>query len=392
MIRESMPVTQKKVYLNTGAVGPLSTITSQALQQGNQRELVEGRSDVNEFLAFKETKAVLRRAFAGLVKAAPEQIALTHHTTDGMNTIAHGLNWRPGDEIVTTNFEHPGGLLPLYVLRQRFGVVVKVIAFSAADVSVIDRLQAAITPRTRLLAISHVTWNTGSCLPLAEIVAMAHRYNVLVLVDGAQAVGAMKLNLPASGVDFYAMPGQKWLCGPEGIGAMYIRSDNLNVIAPTYVGYASMDGNAGHDWSGNYMPHPDARRYEVATVYRPAIRAMIDNLVWLDETVGWEWIHHRIASLAEYAYRKLNATSGVTVLSPGRPQSGLVVFNLDGYDPARVVLKLSEEGIILRFLNEPAALRISTGFYNNEEDIDRLIAALQAVQEMDPDLLPVWEG
>lgn len=388
MIREAMPATQNSVYLNTGSVGPISTITSEAIRQHDTLELLEGRASTTNYYAFMQTKTDLRQAFADLVKAKAEEIALTQHTTGGMNIVAHGLPWQPGDEVITTNLEHPGGLLPFYVLRQRYGVVVKVMEIPLAGDDVVARLEAAITPRTRLLAFSHVAWNTGLCLPLDDIVTMAHRHHVLTVVDAAQAIGAIPLDLPASRVDFYAMSGQKWLCGPEGTGALYVRRDRMNELAPTFVGYAAMDRFAGHDWTGYYMPQPDARRYEGGTVYRPAISGMLANLTWLRDRVGWPWIHRRIAEVADYARRALRETSGVTVLSPAGARAGLVTFAVEGYDPARLVVKLSQEKITLRYIPDPYALRISTGFFNTEADIDRLVAALQAIQKLDPESLP----
>lgn len=393
MIREAIPASQNTVYFNTGSVGPISTITSAAIQESNASELRDGRANMAGFMAMMQNKTDLRQAFADLVKAKPAEIALTHHTTDGMNIAAHGLAWQAGDEIITTTLEHPGGLLPLYVLRQRFGVTVRVIDLPAdiAPEEVVARLEAAITPRTRLLAMSHVGWNTGMRMPLAEIVAMAHRHHVLTLFDGAQAAGAIPLDLPASGVDFYTVSGQKWLGGPEGTGALYVRGESLSRLSPTFVGYSSMDMIGRHDWTGYFLPQPDARRFEVGTVYRPAIKAMLANLRWLAHEVGWDWIHARIAALHDYSRAALTAMPGVTVISPRGPQAGLVVFNLAGYDPARVTLKLGEENIIVRFIGEPYALRISTGFYNTEADVDRLIEALEAIQQLDPESLPEWK-
>lgn len=390
LIREAMPAVRNQVYLNTGAVGPLSTITVEALNRANLRELADGRGSHREFLRLRQTLAAAREAFARLVNAGPDEIALTHHTTDGMNIVTHGLAWQPGDEVVTTTAEHEAGLLPLYVLRQRHGVVLKMIDLSPGDI--VAQFAEAISPRTRLLVFSHVTWNTGLRLPLAEVVDMAHRHQVLTLVDGAQSAGAIPLDLPASGVDFYALPGQKWLCGPEGVGALYIRQDRLSLVSPTFAGYSTLEEVTMYDFAGYFVPAKSARRYEVATVYRPGIQAMLANLAWLAETIGWEWIHARIRTLAEYAHNALSALPGVSVITPPRPQAGLITFNLEGYDPARVMTRLAGEGIILRFLRSPYALRISTGFYNTEADIDRLMAALQAIQAADPQSLPPYEG
>lgn len=390
LAREAMPVTRNTVYLNTGAVGPLSTITHRALQTSNDVELAQGRATMASYNQSKQTAADLRAAFARLVKAHPDEIALTRHTTDGMNIAAHGLNWQPGDEIITTNLEHPGGLFPLYVLRQRKGVVVKVVELPA-DLSpdeIVARFEAAISPRTRLLAFSHVAWSTGARLPLDRIVAVGHRHHALSAVDAAQSAGAIPLDLPASGVDFYAMPAQKWLCGPEAVGALYVRRDRLSILEPTFAGYRTMGDDGAFNLTGHFMPASNARRYENATVYRPGIRAMLANLNWLEETIGWDWIYSRIAHLAGYARNKLAALSGVTVITPSGPQAGLVTFNLDGYDPARVMIKLGQDDIVVRYLYDPYALRISTGFYNTETDIDRLAEALQAILAADPDSLP----
>ena len=394
LVRESIPVIEEKIYLNAGSVGPLAGITAEILMHSTRRELEQGRSSYAASKVSRQSKADLRQGFARLVKASPGEIALTHHTTEGMNIVVHGLTWQPGDEIITTDLEHPGGLFPLHVVRQRQGVVVKVVKIppdSSTD-QVIARFEAAITPRTRLLAFSHVAWNTGMRLPLAEIVALARRHHLLVLVDGAQSAGAIPLDLPAIGVDFYAIPGQKWLCGPEGVGALFVRDSLVGVLQSTFAGYASMGDAAMFDLSGYFMPAPGARRYEVATIYRPAVLAMVANLRWLEETVGWEWIFARIAQITEYAHAALKRLPGVKLVTPPGPQAGLVTFNLAGYDPARVVLKLSEENIVVRYLPEPYySLRISTGFYNTEAEIDRLIEALRSIQASDPESLPRYD-
>jgi L-cysteine/cystine lyase len=379
-IRQMMPAVQNRVYLNTGTAGPLSTLTIDTINQANTQELETGRADLSGFKLLTEAINELRVAFAGLTKANPEEIALTHHTTEGINIAAHGLTWRPGDEIVTTTSEHEGGLLPVYVLKQRYGVDIKVIDITPDEVLV--QLGAAITPRTRLLVISHVLWNTGVRLPLADIMALAQRRNILVLVDGAQSAGSIPLDLPASGVDFYAIPGQKWLCGPEGTGALYVRKDRLSLVAPTFVGYSSLEDVKAYDFTGHFLPARDsARRYEVGTIYRPGIKGMAANLKWLEETIGWEWIYKRIEHLAEYARSVLQTLPGITILTPPGPQAGLVTFNVEGLDPAKMMAKLAQDGIILRFIRHPYALRISTGFYNTEEDIDRLVAVLRGYIE-----------
>lgn len=391
-IRAEMPVTENKTYLNTGTSGPLTRLTVNTLSRESARELEEGRASIPGYVRLFESKAALRQSFAALIGATADEIALTHHTTEGMNIVSHGLNLQPGDEIVTTTMEHEGGLLPLYTLKQRRGVSVSAVDLMGArtDAEILRRLEAAITPRTRLLVVSHVTWNTGQRLPLAEIAALAHKHHALTLVDAAQSIGAIPVNVRESGVDFYAMSGQKWLCGPEGTGALFIRRDRLGLVSPTYLGYASLLDPMLHDFDGAFMLADGARRFEVGTVSRPGIHAQAANLRWLAEEVGWEWIYTRISALAGYAHDALSALPGVTVITPNKGESGLVTFNLDGYDPARVSTHLTTEGIIIRFLKHPYALRVSTGFYNTEADIDRLAAALKVILARRPNDLPEY--
>ena len=390
-IRDLMPVTQHAAYLNTGSVGAMSTITVEALHAANQRELLEGRATNASLSASRLAAAEVRQRFANMVQASPDTIALTHHTTDGMNIALCGLQWQPGDEIVTTDLEHPGGLLPVYV-QKRFGVTVKIVSLPAelSPEDIVARFEAAITPRTRLLAFSHVAWSTGVCLPLAEIVAMAHGQHVLCAVDAAQAAGAIALDLPASGVDFYAMPGQKWLCGPEGTGALYVRPDRVSLLTPTFVGFRSLGEDGDYNFSGDWLPASTARRYEVGTMYRPGLQAIATNMAWLEETVGRDWIYSRIIELAAYARNALAQVAGIRVITPPGPHAGLVTFTLDGYEPPRVNAKLAEDNIVIRYLTSPAAVRVSTHFYNTEADIDRLVTALKAILASDPESLPAY--
>lgn len=389
-IREKMPVTKNSVFLNTGTTGPLSTITIETLNEINNIELKESRAVIPGFVTLVQAKKDVRQAIAKMLNVTPQEIALTHHTTNGMNIVIHGLSWQPGDEIITTNLEHQGGLLPIYSASRRYGVIIKVVNLDVNDTpdEIVAKLEAAITKRTRLLAFSHVAWNTGQCLPMNEIVAMGHRHQVMSLVDGAQSAGAIPLDLAASKVEFYAIPGQKWLCGPEGIGALYIRQDCFSQVSPTFLGYLSLTEPSMYDLNGEFMLAPDARRYEVGTVYRPAIKAMANNLKWLAEEVGWDWIYAHITQMTNYTHTSLSELAGVTVITPPGSLSGLISFKLDGYEPPRVMMKLLEYNIVVRFVGNPYSLRVSVGFYTTKGDIDRLMAALAAILASAPDSLP----
>jgi len=392
LARREFVVVQERAYLNTGSVGPTSAGLYEGLAYFSRREHLHGRAGLEGVAEYLAAKRSLRAVYARLLGADPDEIALTQNTTVGMNIVAHGLDWQPGDELVTTTLEHEGGLMPAYVLRRRHDIGLRVVELDHQDspATMVAKFEAVMSRRTKLLLFSHVAWNTGAVLPLAELVDLAHRHGALALVDGAQSAGAIPVDVHASGVDGYAVAGQKWLCGPEGTGALYVRRDRLDDIAPTYAGYATVADPTNYDLSGNFTIAPGAARYEISSMHKPSLLAQDGHLCWLETRFGWTWIYGRIAELYAYAHERLRALDGVTVLSPPPPQAGLLTFVLDGYDPARVSSYLEAADIIIRYLPRPYALRVSTGFYNDQFDIDRLVETLTEILTMDPEDLPVF--
>lgn len=380
LIRQELPATTGCVYLNTGTCGPLPRRSAAAMQAALERELVHGRIDSEDLVRLLATAGDLRARFAAVLGADAEEMALTHHATEGMNIGTWGLSWRQGDELVTTSLEHEGGLLPAYMAARRLGLTVRVVDVGLGDADVVDRFEQAITPRTRLLSISHVSFMNGVQFPLAEIIAMAHRNSVLVLVDGAQSVGAIPLDVHALKADLYAVPGQKWLCGPEGMGALYVRKDLWGEVLPTWAGFLSVYPGMQYDLTGEFMLSPDARRYEVGSVFRPGLYGMQASMRWLEEEVGWEWAFSRIGALAQEATGLLAELPGVRILTPGAP-AGLVSFVVEGQDPEMLVNTLAARPlpIRIRWIKFLRCLRISTGFYNTSEDLLALHDALSEV-------------
>jgi L-cysteine/cystine lyase len=378
MIREQMPAVLKNAYLNTGTFGPLPNPTVDALARHFRDELENGRITMENYMRSGEIKDEARAEFAKFLGCPPENVALTRHTTDGMNIGVNGINWQPGDEIVMSDMEHPGGQGPVYNVARRYGVVVRTAKLGDGTGDVVGAFERLISPRTRLLLTSHLTWNTGTVLPLADIVEMAHRHNVLVVADAAQSLGSMPLDVVGMGVDVYGGPGQKWLCGPEGTGATYVSDDALQQINQTVVGYASIA--AMEHAGGHFTPRPGADRYEVGGVFTPAILGNVTSLKFIRETAGQEWAYERIKSLGQYCWNKLAEIDGVSMVTPQNQMAGLVSFKLEGHEPPAMCEKLAERGIIIRYIGTPLCARVSTGFYNNEEDIDRLADAIRDIR------------
>jgi len=377
-IRRELPATTSHMYLNTGTFGPLPTCAVQAMQQRLQRDLQEGRLGMASFEEMSSIYEAARQGVARLLNAYEDEIALTDNTGEGLNIICYGLDWRPGDEIITTNHEHFSLLAPLYQIRARYGAVIRIADIGPnAERPVLKAVADLVTPRTRLIALSHVAWTTGARLNISEVGYMGREHGIPVLIDGAQSAGAIPIDIHALNVDFYAIPGQKWLCGPDGTGALYARRESLNYVTSTYVGYWSAEDAHATEWK----LQENARRFEVGGRQTAAIAAQAQALRWLEETVGHQWLYARIAELNTYAARALQAVPGLRLLTPHPGESGLLTFTLERGTPEEIVTYLREQhNIYTRTIPDMNSIRVSTGFYNTEEEIDTLARALSEYQ------------
>jgi L-cysteine/cystine lyase len=377
-IRHELPVLQKMAYLNSGTAGPLPRRTVEAIIAAAERQLARGRSDFKFYMEempplLQETRA----GFARLLGAREEEVALTHHTTEGMNIAVWGQSWQPGDEIVTTNTEHEGGYLPVYAAARRFGLRLRVIDV-ADDHDVVSRIAEVISPRTRLVVVSHVSWRTGYLLPIREIADAVHAAGALLLVDGAQAAGVTPIEVGELGADFYALPGQKWLLGPEGCGAFFVRRALIPTLSQTYVGFFSKRDPDASDDTGYFIPPPGARRYEVGTLNWPNLDGMRQSLRWLEEEVGYPFVFERTAEMTRRCRERLSTVAGVTVHSPEQ-HIGLTSFSVDGREPLAVAEALARRDVVIRTIPHTAYLRVSTGFFTSDDDLQRLCDALSEV-------------
>lgn len=373
-IRQEIPATTLHLYLNTGTFGPLPNCVSQTMQERIQFELQNGRLGAAAFEAMGKIYDNARSSSARLLNASVDEIALTDNTGEGLNIISHGFKWHEGDEVITTNHEHISLLAPLFQLRDRYGIVIRFADIGpTAERPVLKAIADLVTPRTRLISISHVTWTTGAVLNVSEVVYMGREWGIPVLIDGAQSAGAIPVDVKALGVDFYAIPMQKWLCGPDGTGALYVRREALDYVSPTYVGYWSVKHEEGIEWE----LLESAQRFELGGRQTAALAGQAAVLNWLEETVGYKWLFERIASLSRYTYNALKALPGLTLLTPRLGESGLVAFKLGDRDVNEVINYLHDKhNIYIRSIPTTNSLRVSTGFYNTEEEIDKLVEAL----------------
>ncbi len=386
-IREMVPAVLEKAYLNTGTCGPMPRVAQEAMAAENAKELTCSRIDSDHFPSMMREKDEIRELVAGALGANAEDIAITHRTTEGMYIAIMGYPWQRGDELILSNIEHPGGLLPSFLAKRRFGIRTKVadIGLGGGDpAKIVEAFEKKITPRTRMIVLSHISYTTGATLPLKEIVEMAHSHDVLVTADAAQSFGSMLLDLPDIGVDFYACPGQKWMCGPEGTGSLYVRPSSIGEIEQNFAGgivYTSMDY-----YGGNFTPAEGAARFDTSGQSVTQSIGQRKATEWVTQTVGMDLVNERIRNLVNYAYDEMGKVDGLSIVTPREAASGLIAFNVEGIEPPDLSARLAEEHDVIiryvtRYINNPDAARVSLGFYNNEDDVDRFLAGVKEIQK-----------
>jgi L-cysteine/cystine lyase len=372
-LRAQLPAVQTAGYFNTGSNGPIPIVAYEAADAVARRELEQGRIVPDTYLDNRERNRRFAAMAAAIFGADDDEIALAHSATEGLGTALMGMSWSPGDEIITTFEEHPGLLLPIALLARRFGVVPRYADIGDGSSGAVEALASRITTRTRVIAVSHVLWSTGAVLPLREISELARRHELMVVVDGAQSAGQVPVDLHALDVDAYAMAGQKWLCGPEGTGLLYVRRDRFADIAPTFSRYGQFDP------SGYFIPAQGAMRYEIGEFYSPAVAAQEAALCWLRDDVGLVWAYERIATLGAEFRRRLTSIEGVKIATPSAPMAGLVNFTVAGLTPQDVTSQLYERGYIIRYVETApctVSARASIGWWNTEEEVAGLAAAV----------------
>ncbi len=372
-LRAQLPAVKSTGYFNTGSNGPIPIVAYEAADAIARRELHQGRIVPGTYMDNRERNRRFAAMAATIFGADGDEIAITHSATEGLGTALMGMTWKPGDEIITTFEEHPGLLLPLALLARRFGVVTRYADIGDGSSGVVEALASRITSRTRVIAVSHVLWSTGAVLPLREISELARQHEAMVVVDGAQSAGQVPVDLHVMGIDAYAIAGQKWLCGPEATGLLYVRRDRFADIAPTFARYGQFEP------SGYFIPAQGAMRYEIGEFYSPAVAAQEAALRWLRDEVGLAWAYDRIATLGAEFRHRLTSIDGITVATPSEPMAGLVNFMIAGMSPQDVTSQLYERGYTIRYVEYApctVSARASISWWNTEEEVAGLAAAV----------------
>jgi L-cysteine/cystine lyase len=379
-IRDQIPACGKYIYLNSGWQGPSPVSVIRAVQEAFQDE-AEGPTapptHERRLKAFRRS----RSAVASLIGVSADEVSIQQNTTEGVNIVLSGIGLQPGDEIITCSGEHSSVIVPAYHARDRYGATLKIVRVSSEDsaADILARFEEAATPALRLILLSHISYSTGQLFPVRELATLAHQHGAHLLLDAAQSVGQMPVNVRELACDYGAFPGHKWLLGPAATGALYVRKDLIELLNPPRV---SHHASAFYNFKDRFEAKTDTiDKFELTTVSVPLL-AGLNAAIDFIQAVGLESIRDRAVDLARYATGRLRAVEGVEMVSVSEPSaldSGIVSFALPGISPAMLTAHLWESRrIVARTVPDAACTRLCFHAFNTEAEID---AAIEAVAE-----------
>ena len=373
--REQMPVSRKWAYFDHACVAPIPKLAGDAISRWCQEAQDEG--DVL-WKGWEVQHENLRNLTAEVTHATPEEIALIPNTTFGINLVADGFDWKPGDNVILPDHEFPSNIYPWKALESR-GVEVRIVELDGDRVDA-NRIADACDERTRIVSVSWIGYSSGHRINVAEISDAVHSKGALFFLDAIQGLGVFPLDVQEMGVDFYAADGHKWLLGPEGAGVFYCRRDLLERLRPMNVGWNSV--KQGNDFSNVKLDvRNEARRYEGGTQNMVGFIGLNASLNLLKES-GLGPKHSAVGEqVLRYSDRVCEVLTehGAAVKSDrsSSAKSGIVSFEVDGKPAAEIKSMMLSRGVVVS--ERGGRLRISAHCYNNELDLDKLADCLDSI-------------
>ena len=375
-LRQEFQLKPGFAHFNTGSCGAAPKVVTEAV--AGYTEELESDPVGNTFGGLGSGMEDVRRLAADFLGADVNEVALTRNTTEGMNGVATGIDWEPGDEVLTTNHEHGGGMVCWQHLRKHRGVVVRYLKMPASlshKDEFLDRVEQHLTPRTRVCSFMHIDTITGLRYPLADVARITRPRGVLLVCDGAQSPGMLDMDVKALGVDTFASSSHKWMLAPKGSGLLYIRREVQDRVHPVflYSGYGGYSASSG--------------TRDVAGILGHGVAMEFHNLL------GRDRVEARCRELSARLREHLQRSPRVRILTPAQPElsAGILTFSVDGLSAGLLARRLLEEHDMAvkvaqgtyAFVPDPDAagesynaLRVSTHIYNDEAEVDRLAAAV----------------
>jgi len=369
-LRAGTEAARSMTYLNAGWAGPSPQRVLDRMREAAGRESEGGPAGPDGQAYAHAIEAEAKQSAARMLHVSPDDLLLTHGTTEGVNIVIGGLAWEPGDTLLTCDLEHPGIRTPATLTGQRLGVTINTLAIApnASEDECLTTMRAALNRGVKLVALSHVTFTTGLRLPAKQIVALAHAAGAYVLFDGAQTPGHIALDLAAMGIDFYACSGQKWLMGPTGSGAFYAKREHRDLLTAHF----SAPGLDFREGFGVYS----------LTSQGVVARAGYAEAVAIHNELGSDAVEVHNLALATHLREGLASLPGVTINGPtsGPTASAITAISVDGWNPPSFSEALWERHrVVTRHVPNPPGLRLCTAAFNDESDVDRALDAVRDV-------------
>ena len=381
-IRDDFPSLTECVHLNSAGISPMPRCVYEELSRLPTYVFQHGPT-----VLLKQDESVVRnrdahQTLASFLGVDVDEVAFTSSFSNGVSLVLEGLTFRPGDEIVISNQEHPALLIPLLNLAQRRDLVIRKFPVSFDPEVVLSSLARLLTPRTRMVAVSHVTTEDGTRLPAREVTRLAHQNDSFVLFDGAQSLGQFPVNLHDLGCDFYAFLGYKWLYGPFTSAALYIKRDVLDQVQVTWTGSrANMSSSADTIDMDSFEFKPGAQRFEFGGRPWAEESAMAVGVDYVTR-LGLENVEKHAREMAQYLHLALASVPGARIHSPTDPEqmTGIVTFSVDGVSGEELSEALLQRwNILTRSALKKSSVRTSMAAFTSYGDLDLLVKAVASV-------------
>ncbi|MEA3420186.1 MAG: aminotransferase class V-fold PLP-dependent enzyme [Acidobacteriota bacterium] len=358
------------IMMNNGTVGPMPKPVFNTLMKTFK---VQATNPFDTYNFIPRKKEEVRAKLARFINASIDEIVITRNTTEGMNFVANGLDLNEGDEVLLSTMEHPGGTHPWKLKEKRYGIKIKEVPIGLPPKSVdefVGAFQKAITPRTKIISISHTIYISGLIAPIKELSKMAHDKGVLVVADSAHGFGMLDLNMKELGIDFFATSPYKWGGAPTGVGLLYVKKDVQDKLWPTIA-------------SGGWDRYENARKYETLGQRADALTIALGEAVDFQNSIGKSRIERRIKALAGYLKKELKKIPGVKLHTSQDPylSGGLTAFSIEGIEPRKMVNYVRERyNIVIRTIGNKEkgtyGVRVSTHIYITFKHIDMFLEGI----------------
>lgn len=378
--RKLLPAAGKYTYLNSAGCGPLALPVLNRMKEIFTYMAEEGQVNVEVHDWLKRELEIVRKDVAGFINAEPEEIFFVRCIAEGLNTINRMFDWKAGDQILISDQENPASILPCFVLEPEYQIETEKFCGLGNKEQILEQFRNSLNGHTRMTVFSHVFHTTGSAVPAGEMCREAGKHGVVTVLDGAQAAGNIAIDVKEIGCDFYLMSCHKWLCGPEGIAAVFIRKALLDQVKVPFGGVGMQESFSFE--SNSLVPRPDARRFEYGGRHTPMYAAFTETIKLADR-IGLANIIERKRKLHQYCRAAfLKELPQARILSPEdeRLMTGIFSFAVPGIDHQALVRQAWEqEKIIIQWrtmdlYTREEGIRVSLNWFVTEEEIDRLVA------------------